>query len=151
VSRADARGAQKIMPVKNSAASSYKRSNGPVNTARQKRKDSHRAARESNRAHARNGDGLQASAPQRIRSLAERVQIERERMFKALSLVLCCKYATVTKWQVDDQEYMIPAFQAICDLLDDAAEELELIAKDCEVASSRRPRHSTARSAVRHG
>lgn len=64
-------------------------------------------------------------------SLAERVHAERERIFKALSLVLCCKYATVTKWQVDDSEYMIPAFEAICDLIDTSAEELEKIASEC--------------------
>lgn len=64
-------------------------------------------------------------------SLAERVQAERERIFKALSLVLCCKYATVTKWQVDDSEYMIPAFEAICELIDTSAEELEKIASEC--------------------
>lgn len=64
-------------------------------------------------------------------SLAERIQAERERIFKALSLVLCCKYATVTKWQVDDSEYMIPAFEAICDLIDTSAEELEKIASQC--------------------
>jgi len=61
-------------------------------------------------------------------SLAERVQIERGQIFKALSIVECCWYATVTKWAVDDQEYMIPAFEAVCDLLNDAAERLEPIA-----------------------
>lgn len=65
-------------------------------------------------------------------SLAERVELERERIFKAVSIVLCCWYAMVTKWNVDDHEYMIPAFEVICDLLNDAAEELEGIASACE-------------------
>lgn len=65
-------------------------------------------------------------------SLAERVESERDRIFKAVSIVLCCWYATVTKWAVDDHEYMIPAFEAVCDLLNDSAEELERIASACE-------------------
>jgi len=65
-------------------------------------------------------------------SLAERVEKERGQIFKALSIVECCWYATVTKWAVDDQEYMIPAFETVCDLLNDAAEELEEIASACE-------------------
>lgn len=65
-------------------------------------------------------------------SLAERVETERERIFKAVSIVQCCWYAIVTKWDVDDPEYMIPAFEAVCDLLDASAEELERIAFACE-------------------
>lgn len=64
-------------------------------------------------------------------SLAERVEAERERIFKAVSIVQCCWYAIVTKWDVDDPEYMIPAFEAVCDLLDTAAQELERIAVAC--------------------
>jgi len=70
-------------------------------------------------------------------SLAERVELERERISKAVSIVLCCWYAMVTKWDVDDHEYMIPAFEAVCDLLDDAAEELEGIASACEALAKR--------------
>ena len=65
-------------------------------------------------------------------SLTERVEAERERIFKAVSIILCCWYAMVTKWEVDDHEYMIPAFETVCDLLNDAAEELEGIASACE-------------------
>lgn len=65
-------------------------------------------------------------------SLADRVEVERERIFKAVSIVLCCWYAMVTKWEVDNHEYMIPAFEAVCDLLNDAAEKLEGIASECE-------------------
>lgn len=64
-------------------------------------------------------------------SLAERVEAERERIFKAVSIVQCCRYAIVTKWEVDDLEYMIPAFDAVCNLLDASTEELERIAFVC--------------------
>jgi hypothetical protein len=65
-------------------------------------------------------------------SLGERVEAERARLFKALSIVECCRFATATLFEVNDSEYMVPAFEAICDLLSTSAEELELIASDCE-------------------
>ena len=65
-------------------------------------------------------------------SIAERVEAERERIFRAVSIVLCCWYAMVTKWNVDNHEYMIPAFKTVCDLLNDATDELEGIASACE-------------------
>jgi hypothetical protein len=71
--------------------------------------------------------GALDSAP----SIAERVQAQRERLFKAMSIVECCKYASATLYAVDDSEYMVPAFDTICDLLDTSAGELELIATEC--------------------
>lgn len=71
-------------------------------------------------------------------SLEERVQALREQLFKVISIVECCKFATATLLEVDDSEYMVPAFEAICDLLDASAEELE------EIAFSVRARHSQA-------
>lgn len=65
-------------------------------------------------------------------SLAERVEAQREQLFKALSIVECCKFATATLLAVDDSEYMVPAFEAVCDLLNASAEELEGIAAECE-------------------
>ena len=65
-------------------------------------------------------------------SLAERVQVEREQIFKALSIVECCRFATATLLDMGDTECMTPAFEAICDLLSDSAEELERIASECE-------------------
>lgn len=65
-------------------------------------------------------------------SLAERVQAQREQLFKAISIVGCCKYASATLYEVDDSEYMVPAFDTICDLLNTSAGELELIASECE-------------------
>lgn len=68
-------------------------------------------------------------------SLAERVQAQRDQLFKAMSIIECCKFATATLLAVDDFEYMIPAFEAICDLIDTSAEELEKIASECANAT----------------
>lgn len=65
-------------------------------------------------------------------SLAERVQAQREQLYKAMSIVECCKYASATLYAVDDSEYMVPAFDAVCDLLDTMAGELERIASECD-------------------
>jgi len=67
-----------------------------------------------------------------VPSLAERVVAQREQLFQALSIVECCKFATATLLAVDDSEYMVPAFEVICDLLNASAEELEGIAVECE-------------------
>ncbi|HKQ82288.1 MAG TPA: hypothetical protein VJS42_08850 [Steroidobacteraceae bacterium] len=67
-------------------------------------------------------------------SLAERLQVERKQLFKAISIIECCKNATATLLEVNDSEYMIPAFEAVCDLLDLSAVELERIVADCETA-----------------
>jgi len=74
-------------------------------------------------------------------SLAARVQAQRDQLFKAMSIVECCKFATATLLAVDDSEYMIPAFEAICELIDTSAEELEKIASECaSVAQAGRSR-----------
>lgn len=65
-------------------------------------------------------------------SLGERVEAERERLFKALSIVECCRFATATLLEVSDSEYMVPAFEAIFDLLSTSAVELERIASEWE-------------------
>ena len=65
-------------------------------------------------------------------SLAKRVNAQREQLFKAMSIVECCKYASATLYNVDDSEYMVPAFDVVCDLLDASVGELELIASECE-------------------
>lgn len=64
-------------------------------------------------------------------SLAKRLQAERAQIFKAMSIVECCKNATATLLKVNDSEYMIPAFEAICDLLDTSADELGRIVDEC--------------------
>lgn len=57
-------------------------------------------------------------------SLEERLQAERDRLFKAISIIECCKYATACLMHMSDSEYMVPAFEAACELLDTSAEEL---------------------------
>lgn len=81
------------------------------------------------------GDDARASPLGSTASLAERVQALRGQLFKAISIVECCKFATATLLVVDDAEYMVPAFEAICDLIDTSAEELEKIASECASAA----------------
>lgn len=64
-------------------------------------------------------------------SLAERIQAQREQLFKVISIVQCCRNAMATKLLTDDLEYMIPAFEAVCELVDSAAGELDCIAYTC--------------------
>jgi len=62
--------------------------------------------------------------------LAARIQAEREQLFKAISIVECCKYANATVMEVDDQDYMLGVYDALYDILDCAAGELGCIADD---------------------
>lgn len=80
---------------------------------------------------------LKPSALDTPSSLAERLRAERKQIFKAISIVECCKNATATLLEVNDSEYMIPAFEAVCDLLDTSAMELGRIVDEC--AGSGRP------------
>ena len=100
--------------------------------ARDRRENPARLRRSRNRAPSRASAHPPLTPLDAAASIAERVEAERERIFKAVSIVLCCWYAMVTKWDVDDHEYMIPAFETVCDLLNDSAEELEGIASACE-------------------
>lgn len=64
-------------------------------------------------------------------SLDKRVEAERQRLFKALSIVECCRLATASLYEIEDSEYMVPAFEVICDLLTHTVDELECIASQC--------------------
>lgn len=79
-------------------------------------------------------------------SLAERVEAQRNQLFKAMSIVECCKFATATLLEVNDSEYMVPAFEAICDLLNASVEELEEIAFGVRVRHGQAGRASAANS-----
>lgn len=68
----------------------------------------------------------------RAPSLVERVEVQRGQIMKALSIIECCKYASATLLDVDDSEYMVPAFETVHDLLNTSAEELERIASSVE-------------------
>lgn len=65
-------------------------------------------------------------------SLAERVQAEREQLFKVIGIVELCRLAAVTSLDITDPEYMVPAFETIRDQLNTAAERLEWIAADLQ-------------------
>ncbi|MGC3980139.1 MAG: hypothetical protein QM808_02650 [Steroidobacteraceae bacterium] len=65
-------------------------------------------------------------------SLAERVQAERQQLFKVIGIVELCRLATATSLEITDPEYMVPAFETICDQLNTAAERLEWLAMDLQ-------------------
>lgn len=68
----------------------------------------------------------------RAPSLVERVEAQRVQLMKALSIIECCKYASATMLDVDDSEYMVPTFEAVYDLLNASAGELECIANSVQ-------------------
>ncbi|MBB6095037.1 hypothetical protein HNQ60_003924 [Povalibacter uvarum] len=90
------------------------------------------AAAESERDQQSHESEPRPAALDSARSLAKRIKAQREQLFKAISIVECCKYASATLYNVYDSEYMVPAFDVICDLLDTSVGELELIASECE-------------------
>lgn len=59
--------------------------------------------------------------------LPECIQNEREQLFKAISIVECCKYVSATLPEVESTEYMDGVFDVLCDLLNSAAGELGCI------------------------
>ena len=65
------------------------------------------------------------------RSLAERMDDQRDRLFKAMSVVACCRLACASLLdQGGNLEVMTDALQAAYDLIDATAGELELIGGD---------------------
>ncbi|MGC3980075.1 MAG: hypothetical protein QM808_02315 [Steroidobacteraceae bacterium] len=81
-----------------------------------------------------------AASSQRL--LSDRIQNEREQLFKAISIVECCKYASATLLEVDSLEYMDGVFEVLHDLLNSAAGELGCIAEACGAASSKSSKSS---------
>jgi hypothetical protein len=59
--------------------------------------------------------------------LAERLQLEREQLFRAMSVVTCCRLACASKFANDDPEVMVDALQVAYDLIDQAAGQLGVI------------------------
>jgi hypothetical protein len=58
---------------------------------------------------------------------AERLDAEREKLFKVMSIAECCRLACASKLVHDDPEVMVYALQAAYDLLDEAAGTLQVI------------------------
>ena len=115
-----------------SAAKKSKRSNKGVIKQARGRKESGRVTPHVTSACERGYGGPQVSAIDSVPSLAERVQAEREQIFKALAIVECCKYASATLYEVSDSEYMVPVFEVVRILLDSSADELGRIADECK-------------------
>lgn len=80
----------------------------------------------------------QVSAP----SLAEHINCERERLFKAMSIIACCRLACASKLDANP-EIMTDALQAAYDLVSATAGALELI--DADVPAGARARSSATR------
>lgn len=118
------------MATKASAEKAARRSAKRSTKKRRTPKES-KAAAESDRDQQSREPGSRSSALDSVPSLAERLQAQREQLFKAMAIVKCCKYASATLYEVDDSEYMVPAFDTVCDLLDTSAGELERIASEC--------------------
>lgn len=95
-----------------------------------KSKRSQRVVRKPKLTRKRSKKGSPTAAADSVASLASRVQAEREQLFKALAIVECCKYASATLLELSDFEFMVPVFEAVCDLLNTSAGELGRIADD---------------------
>ena len=109
-----------------SASKVSKRSSNTATKQTSKSKRSHPIVREAKRSK----NGSRTPAVDSVASLADRIQAEREQLFKALAIVECCKYASATLLELGDFEFMVPVFEAVCDLLNTSAGELGSIADD---------------------
>jgi hypothetical protein len=71
----------------------------------------------------------QPRAPQvSTRSLTARLHSERDRLFKAMSIIACCRLATASLNEPsDDREVMTDALQAAYDLIGATTGQLQLI------------------------
>lgn len=68
-------------------------------------------------------------------SVAERLQIERKQIFKAMGIVSCCRLGSdsmLTSHDIPDASSLIDALQAAYDLLDDVAGELQVLIEEHE-------------------
>jgi hypothetical protein len=86
------------------------------------------------RAHGARAQRREAIADTSI-PLAERLQIERKQIFKAMGIVSCCRYASDSMLVAHDdtpEPTLIDALQAAYDVLDDVADELQLLIEERE-------------------
>lgn len=116
---------EKIMPKIRSASKASRRSSKAAIKETRKSKKLQRVAREP-----KLGDEKSQPSVDTVSSLTDRVQAERNQLFKALAIVECCKYASATSLELSDLEFMVPVFEAVCDLLNTSAGELGCIADD---------------------
>jgi hypothetical protein len=65
--------------------------------------------------------------------LAERLQSEREQLFRAMGIIMCARYATASKWTEDiAAEDMAGALETAYDLIDKSAGELGVMCDEQE-------------------
>jgi hypothetical protein len=62
------------------------------------------------------------------RPLDQHVEAQRQAIFKVMSIVECCQFASASLYAQDRAEYRVPAFRAAYDLLDAVCGELESLA-----------------------
>lgn len=79
-------------------------------------------------------------APQRPAiALAQHVKVERDRLFKAMSIIACCRLSCASLLdQGGSLELMVDALQAAYDLVDATAGGLEVIGAGCYATNSGR-------------
>lgn len=83
----------------------------------------------------RRSDRPSGTPPAPAPSLAEHMGDQRERLFKAMSIIACCRLACASLLdQGGNQEVMTDALQAAYDLIDVTAGELEVIGSDDDVS-----------------
>lgn len=113
-----------------SALKVSKRSSNAAIKQTRKSKHLQRVARTPKPMHKQSKKRSRTAAVESVASLADRIQAEREQLFKALAIIECCKYASGTSLEMSDVEFMVPVFEAVCDLLNTSAGELGRIADE---------------------
>lgn len=65
-----------------------------------------------------------------VPALGEQLQFERERLFKAMSVVECCRLACASKYENRNPECMIDALQVAYDIVNQVAGRLGLMSSE---------------------
>lgn len=91
------------------------------------------------------------SADEEPLPLDEQVEAHCAQIHKAMSIVECCKLASASLYEQDRPESMVPAFEAVYELLGTVAGELGDIADSFKARTPVRPRRKRAspRSKIR--
>jgi hypothetical protein len=73
-------------------------------------------------------------------TLDARVQAQREQIFKAMSILECCKLATASLYEQQNQESMVPALAAAYELLDAVGWALDDVASELKKLTPAQPK-----------
>jgi hypothetical protein len=74
--------------------------------------------------------------------LHERIQRQREQLFKVSSMLDCCRYASASKLAYEDLEFMSHTLHGISALVNETAGELGVIVDELEVRTVRASRRA---------